>query len=105
MEQRGPSMQLRYGMKNEGAVHVRPYLSWSVHNEAGEEIASMKRYEATVLLPFANLDEQFALQQLPPGKYKVIASADFQDQGPVQSMTRTVEIAPSSATPTVAGLR
>jgi hypothetical protein len=79
-------------LKNAGSRHARPYITWSIRGEDQQLIGSMKQYEATVLLPFSSITERFPIENLLPGKYEITAQADFQDNGPLQSITRTVEL-------------
>ncbi len=84
-------------MKNDGSRHLRPVLSWTIRDSAENEISSIKRYEATVLLPNARVKEEIALGPgLPAGRYEVNARIDFQDGQPVQSLKRTVQLKPPS---------
>jgi P pilus assembly chaperone PapD len=86
------STELVCVLKNAGSRHARPYITWSIRGEDQQLIGSMKQYEATVLLPFSSITERFPIENLLPGKYEITAQADFQDNGPLQSITRTVEL-------------
>lgn len=99
LEPSGQKLQMVCQMKNEGSGFVRPYITWSLRGEAHELIAEMKSHEATILLPMVSLSERFALEAIAPGKYELSVAVDFHDDGPVQSIVRTVEIAPPASTP------
>jgi P pilus assembly chaperone PapD len=105
LEWAGNSLRLLCSMKNEGAIHVRPTITWSLRRESAEEIAGTKRFESTVLLPFSELNESFNLDPLPQGRYQVVASIDFHEGGPIQSITKTIEItAPPTQAPAPPGV-
>jgi hypothetical protein len=88
-------------MTNHGSRHVRPVLTLSIRNSKNEEIRSVRNYEATVLLPFSTNRETLPLNEnLTPGEYEISAQVDFQDNGPLQSIRRTVDWRPpESAAP------
>jgi P pilus assembly chaperone PapD len=80
-------------LRNGGSRHARPYISWTIRDANQQVIRSVKQYEASVLLPFSSLNERFPIDEtLPPGKYEVTAQVDFQDKGPLHSLTRTVHV-------------
>ena len=99
LERGGQKLQIVCKMKNEGSGFVRPYITWTLRNESQELVAEMKSREATILLPMVALNERFPLETLAPGKYELSVAVDFHDDGPVQSIMRTVEIARPASTP------
>ena len=92
----GEKMQVVCKMKNDGSGFVRPRITWTLRSEAHEVVAETKSHEATILLPQVALNERFSLPSISAGKYELTMAVDFQDDGPVQSMVRTVEIVPSA---------
>jgi len=99
LEASGQKLQIVCKMKNEGSGFVRPYITWALRSESHEVVAEMKSHEATILLPMVTLSERFPLETIAPGKYELSMAVDFHDDGPVQSIVRTVEIAVSAPTP------
>ena len=99
LEPIGRKLQIICKMKNEGSGFVRPYVAWTLRNESHELVAEVKSREVTVLLPMVTLNERFPLETIPAGKYELSLAVDFHDDGPVQSIVRTVEIAASAPTP------
>lgn len=99
LESIGQKLQIVCKMKNDGSGFVRPYIAWTLRNESHEVVAEMKSREATVLLPMVTLSERFALENISAGKYELSVAVDFHDDGPVQSIVRTVEIAAPAPTP------
>jgi P pilus assembly chaperone PapD len=86
-------------MTNQGSRHVRPLISISIHNSHKDEIKLVGNYEATVLLPFSTIREAFHLnEELAPDMYEISAQVDFQDDGPLHSIHRTVDWNPSRET-------
>ena len=79
-------------LKNAGSRHARPYITWTIRDENQQVVNSMKEYEATVLLPFSSIHERFSIQALPPGRYEITTQVDFQDKGPLQSVTRIINV-------------
>jgi len=104
LETAGQKLQIVCKMKNEGSGFVRPYVAWTLRSENHELVAEVKSREATILLPMAKLSERFPLENVPSGKYELSMKVDFHDDGPVQSIVRTVEIARSGTTPTLEGV-
>lgn len=93
VEHRDNLWKIAYALRNTGARHVRPLVSWSLRNPAGETVASMKDYESMVLLPGRELKHSFPIAaDLPSGDYLVETLVDFQDSSPLQSMKRTIRI-------------
>jgi hypothetical protein len=85
-------------MANHGSRHVRPLVTLSIHNSRQEEIKVVRNYEATVLLPSSRTRETFSLdRELEPGAYDITAEVDFQDNGPLHSIHRTVNWNPAAA--------
>ena len=79
-------------MTNQGSRHVRPLISISIRNSHNDEFKVVRDYEATVLLPFSSIRETFHLNtELPPDTYEISAQVDFQDNGPLHSIHRTVD--------------
>jgi hypothetical protein len=99
LEPTGQKLQVVCKMKNEGTGFARPRITWSLRSETHELVAEMKSHEATILLPKVTLNERFPLETLSAGRYELSMAVDFNDDGPVQSMVRTVEIAPPAAVP------
>jgi len=99
LERTGQKLQIVCRMKNEGSGFVRPYIKWTLRDGSQKLVAEMKSREATILLPMVTLSERFPLDTLSAGKYELSVAVDFHDDGPVQSIVRTVEIAQPAATP------
>src|SRR5262249_25146317 len=79
-------------MTNKGSRHVRPLLTLSIRNSHQEEIKLVRNYEATVLLPFSTIREVFRMNEdLAPDTYEISAQVDFQDNGALHSIRRTVD--------------
>jgi len=99
LETTGQNMQIVCKMKNDGTGFVRPRVTWSLRSGSNELVAEVKSHDATILLPQVTLSERFPLDNLFAGKYELTMAVDFQDDGPVQTMVRTVEIVPPAPTP------
>jgi P pilus assembly chaperone PapD len=100
----GDGLRLVCGMTNHGSRHVRPLVSMSIRNSRKEEIKVVRNYEATVLLPFSTTRETLHLDgDLAPDTYEITAQVDFQDNGPLHSIHRTVEWNPSRGASASAG--
>ena len=99
LEPIGPKLQIVCKMKNEGSGFVRPYITWTLRSESHQVVAQMKSHEVTILLPMVALSERYPLETISPGKYELSVAVDFRDDGPVQSIVRTVEIAAPGPTP------
>jgi hypothetical protein len=84
--------RLIFELKNSGSRHVRPYIDATIRDDAGKVVASMKRQEATVLLPHATNNEPVSVTDLAPGKYEIEAQVDFQDGRPIQAIKRVIEV-------------
>ena len=72
---------------------MRPLITVSIRNSHKDEVKLVRNYEGTVLLPFSTIREAFRLKEnLAPDVYEISAQVDFQDNGPLQSMHRTVDL-------------
>jgi hypothetical protein len=86
-------------MLNRGSGHARPLISVTIRNSRHDEVKLLRNYEATVLLPFSKIHEAFLLNgELTPDVYEITAEVDFQDNGPLHSVHRTVDWNPTRET-------
>jgi len=89
----GDGLHIVCDLANDGSRHVRPLITVSIRNSHKDEIKLVRNYEGTVLLPFSTIREAFRLKDnLVPDVYEISAQVDFQDNGPLQSMHRTVDL-------------
>jgi hypothetical protein len=89
----GDGLHVVCDLANHGSRHVRPLITVSIRNSHQDEIKLVRNYEGTVLLPFSTIREAFHLKDgLAPDSYEISAQVDFQDNGPLQSMHRTVDL-------------
>ena len=89
----GDGLHIVCDLANHGSRHVRPLITVSIRNSHKDEIKLVRNYEGTVLLPFSTIREAFRLKDnLTPDVYEISAQVDFQDNGPLQSMHRTVDL-------------
>ena len=96
MQTNGQGLDLVCEMRNNGSQLLRPLISWFLDDAESKEIASERYFEGTVVLPDHTMKQSFPiLAGLPPGKYEIRAEVDFQDEGPRQSVRRTVTIGAS----------
>ena len=96
----GPEgIRLICDMANHGSGHARPLVTVSIRNSQNDDIKLVRNYEATVLLPFSKIHEAFLLNgKLAADLYEITAQVDFQDNGPLHSIHRTVDWNPSRET-------
>jgi hypothetical protein len=92
----GKRLDLICQMTNDGSGFVRPYVSFSLKDEAGMIVREEKAHETTILMPQAKLSERITLDGVPAGKYQLGVAVDFRDGKPIQSMVRTVDVAPEA---------
>jgi hypothetical protein len=92
----GKGFDLIYKMTNDGSAFVRPFLSFNLKDAAGKVVREEKAHETTILLPGAKLAERIPLDGVPPGKYQLSVAVDFRDDKPIQSMVRTIDVAPEA---------
>ena len=92
----GKRLDLICQMTNDGSGFVRPYVSFSLKDEAGMIVREEKAHETTILMPQATLSERITLDGVPAGKYQLGVAVDFRDGKPIQSMVRTVDVAPEA---------
>jgi P pilus assembly chaperone PapD len=83
-------------MKNTGSRHIRPFVNWSIYDSNDSQIRSLKSKESLVVLPFSSLKQAFEMgDALPPGKYELRVTTDFQDGNPLQTIKRAFEVPPA----------
>jgi hypothetical protein len=92
----GNKLDLIYRMTNDGLGFVRPSISYSLKDDAGKVVKEAKNHETTVLLPQAKLAENIPLEGVAAGRYQLSVAVDFHDDKPIQSLVRTVDIAPEA---------
>jgi hypothetical protein len=90
-------LDLTYSMTNDGSGYVRPLISFTLKATDGKVVREEKSHETTILLPQATLKEQIPLEGVPGGRYQLSVAVDFRDDKPIQSMVRTIDVAPETA--------